>query len=341
MTRLLQVIAGARNGGAELFFSRLAIALSEIEYSQKVVIRKNKERFQQLKEGNVDVTEMRFGGPLDFLTSYKLRKLAADYQPEVVLTWMTRATQKLPKGAFKHVARLGGYYNLQKYRKCDYLIGNTQTIINYMTQHGWPSDKIIYIPNFVDERKGSPLERSMFDTPTGFPIILALGRFHKNKGFDVLLEALASIPDVFLWLAGDGAQKQTLVRIADNLKISNRVRFLGWRSDTANLLAAADALICPSRHEPLGNVILEAWAQGKPVIAASSDGPKELITSGKNGFLCEIENPTNLADKVKMLLADANLAEELASEGRQTYERNFSKKIIVKQYTDFFDKLVK
>ena len=341
MTRLLQVIAGARNGGAELFFSRLAIALSEIEYSQKVVIRKNKERFQQLKEGNVDVTEMRFGGPLDFLTSYKLRKLAADYQPEVVLTWMTRATQKLPKGAFKHVARLGGYYNLQKYRKCDYLIGNTQTIINYMTQHGWPSDKIIYIPNFVDERKGSPLERSMFDTPTGFPIILALGRFHKNKGFDVLLEALASIPDVFLWLAGDGAQKQTLVRIADNLKISNRVRFLGWRSDTANLLAAADALICPSRHEPLGNVILEAWAQGKPVIAASSDGPKELITSGKNGFLCEIDNPTNLADKVKMLLADANLAEELASEGRQTYERNFSKKIIVKQYTDFFDKLVK
>ena len=341
MTRLLQVMAGARNGGAELFFSRLAIALSEIEYSQKVVIRKNKERFQQLKESDVDVKEMRFGGPLDFLTSYKLQKLTADYQPEVVLTWMTRATQKLPKGAFKHVARLGGYYNLQKYRKCDYLIGNTQTIINYMTQHGWPSNKITYIPNFVDERKGSPLERSMFDTPTGFPIILALGRFHKNKGFDVLLEALASIPNVFLWLAGDGAQKQTLMRIAENLKISNRVRFLGWRSDTANLLAAADALICPSRHEPLGNVILEAWAQGKPVIAAASDGPKELITSGKNGFLCEIDNPTNLADKVKMLLADANLAKELASEGRQTYERNFSKKIIVKQYTNFFDKLVK
>ena len=341
MTRLLQVMAGAPNGGAELFFSRLAIALSEIKYSQKVVIRKNKERSRQLKENNVDVTEMRFGGALDFLTSYKLRKLAADYQPGIVLTWMTRATQKLPKGTFKHVARLGGYYNLQKYRKCDYLIGNTQTIISYMTQHGWPSDKIIYIPNFVDETKGLPLERSMFDTPSGFPVILALGRLHENKGFDVLLEALAAMPDVFLWLAGDGPQKQTLIRIADNLKISDRVRFLGWRSDTSNLLAAADALICPSRHEPLGNVILEAWVQGKPVIAAASDGPKELITSGKNGFLCEIDNPTNLADTIKLLLGDANLAEELASEGRKTYERNFSKKIIVKQYMDFFDKLVK
>ena len=58
-------------------------------------------------------------------------------------------------------------------------------------------------------------------------------------------------------------------------------------------------------------------------------------------FLCEIDNPTNLADTIKMLLGAANLAEELASEGRKTYERwNFSK-IIVKQYTDFFDKLVK
>ena len=221
------------------------------------------------------------------------------------------------------------------------MIGNTQTIISYMTQHGWPSDKIIYIPNFVDETKGLPLERSMFDTPSGFPVILALGRLHENKGFDVLLEALVTMPDVFLWLAGDGPQKQTLIRIADNLKISDRVRFLGWRSDTSNLLAAADALICPSRHEPLGNVILEAWVQGKPVIAAASDGPKELITSGKNGFLCEIDNPANLADTIKLLLRDANLAEELASEGRKTYERNFSKKIIVKQYTDFFDKLVK
>ena len=108
MTRLLQVMAGAPNGGAELFFSRLAIALSEIKYSQKVVIRKNTERSRQLKENNVDVIEMPFGGALDFLTSYKLRKLAADYQPGIVLTWMTRATQKLPKGTFKHVARLGG-----------------------------------------------------------------------------------------------------------------------------------------------------------------------------------------------------------------------------------------
>ena len=71
MTRLLQVMAGAPTW-AELFFSRLAIALSEIKYSQKVVIRKNTERSRQLKE-ITDATEMPFGGALDFLTLTKLR----------------------------------------------------------------------------------------------------------------------------------------------------------------------------------------------------------------------------------------------------------------------------
>ena len=78
MTRLLQVMAGAPNGGAEVFFTRLAGALSEMEYPQKIVIRQNRERYRQLKESGVDVTEMNFGGPFDFLTSHKLKKLALD-----------------------------------------------------------------------------------------------------------------------------------------------------------------------------------------------------------------------------------------------------------------------
>ena len=340
MTRLLQVMAGAPNGGAEVFFTRLAGALSEIGYPQKVVIRQNRDRYRQLQENGVDVTEMGFGGRFDFLTTRKLKKLALDYQPDIVLTWMTRATQKMPSGNFKHVARLGGYYDLEKYKKCDCLIGNTRAIVNYMTNQGWPSDRTIYIPNFVDERRGLPLERSTFDTPAGAPVILALGRLHENKGFDVLLEALSDLPDVFLWLAGEGPQKRFLTRMANNLKVSDRVRFLGWRLDAPNLLATADALICPSRHEPLGNVILEAWAQERPVIAAASDGPKELIQNGKNGFLCEIDNASNLADTIQKILSDSGLAKEIARDGAKTYKSNFSKNIVVGKYQDFFEKVV-
>ena len=128
--------------------------------------------------------------------------------------------------------------------------------------------------------------------------------------------------------------------MANNLKVSERVRFLGWRLDTPNLLATADALICPSRHEPLGNVILEAWAQERPVIAAASDGPKELIQNGKNGFLCEIDNAPNLADAIQNILSDSRLAREIARDGAKTYKSNFSKNIVVGKYQDFFEKVV-
>ena len=69
------------------------------------------------------------------------------------------------------------------------------------------------------------------------------------------------------------------------LGIAERVRFLGWRDDVPALLAAADILVCPSRHEPLGNVVIEAWAAGVPVVATASDGPAGLIDDGESGLL--------------------------------------------------------
>ncbi len=79
------------------------------------------------------------------------------------------------------------------------------------------------------------------------PLALALGRLHPNKGFDLLLDALALTRDIHLWIAGDGPLRQDLERQARGLRIADRVRFLGWREDTAMLLAASDMLVSPSR----------------------------------------------------------------------------------------------
>ena len=87
-------------------------------------------------------------------------------------------------------------------------------------------------------------------------------------------------------------------------------------------------------------MILEAWAQERPVIAAASDGPKELIQNGKNGFLCEIDNASNLAETIEKILADSSLAREIARGGAKTYKSSFSKKIVVEKYQDFFEKVV-
>jgi glycosyltransferase involved in cell wall biosynthesis len=171
------------------------------------------------------------------------------------------------------------------------------------------------------------------------PLALALGRLHENKGFDVALEALARVPDLYLWIAGEGPLAEALKAQARRLAVMPRVRFLGWRDDVASLLATADMLICPSRHEPLGNVVIEAWAHRCPVIAAASDGPRGLIAAGRDGLLVPVNDAEALAGAMHRVADDRALAAALAAAGRASYESRFTETAVVRDYLDFFARI--
>ena len=337
--KLLQVMAGAEYGGAEVFFVRLCIALQRAGVDQRVVIRQNPARAKMLRDGGIEPIELAFGGRLDFATPRALKREIRDYNPDVVMTWMNRATSMCPKGDFVHVARLGGYYDLKYYGNCDHLIGNTRDIVDYLVEHDWPADKAHYLPNFVDGGEAEPLSRSEFYTPKGVPLVVALGRLHENKAFDVLLKAMARVPNAYLWLAGEGPLRGELTKLAESLAIKPRVRFLGWRDDTAALLRAADLFVCPSRHEPLGNVVIEAWAQGLPVVAADSMGPGTLIENMETGILVPVDDEILMARAIRAVIEDDNLAERIARQGYNTYQVNFTEEKVTEQYLNFFNRI--
>jgi glycosyltransferase involved in cell wall biosynthesis len=337
--RVLQAIAGAEAGGAEEFFVRLALALHRIGLEQRVIIRRHSRRAAQLAAGGLMPLELPFGGIFDFRTRGAFKREIAAFRPDVVLTWMSRATRKCPKGPFVHVGRLGGYYNLKYYKSCGHLIGNTADIVAYCTAHGWPSDRVHHLPNFVDAAPARPILRATFDTPDGIPLLLAAGRFHRNKAFDVAIRALAKLPDAFLWLAGEGELEGALKSLADEQGVARRIRFLGWRNDMPALLAAADVLVCPSRSEPLGNVVIEGWAHGTPVVAAAAAGPKTLINEGVSGLLTPIDDADALADALRHVLTDKSLAARLTAGGRAAYEASFTEAAVVRRYLDFFAKV--
>jgi glycosyltransferase involved in cell wall biosynthesis len=338
--RVLQVMAGAEFGGAEAFFTRLVVALRRAGLHQRVVIRKNEHRAAILREGGIEPVEFRFGGPLDILTRMGLKREVESFFPHIVMTWMNRASTMCPKGNFVHVARLGGYYDLKYYQKCGHLIGNTQDIVGYLTDKGWPAERAHYLPNFVSANIADPLPREDFYTPNDAPLLLALGRLHENKAFDVLLDALARIPNTYLWLAGEGPKRAELEAQAEKLGVKPRVRFLGWRDDIDALLASCDVFVCPSRHEPLGNVVVEAWAQSKPVVAADSLGPGVLIDQNQNGVLVPVDDAKSLAYGIQQVLGDENLRSAIARHGRATYEERFTEAMVVEQYLNFFESLV-
>lgn len=339
--KILQAMAGAEFGGAEAFFVRLAIAFQRAGIDQRVVIRENPARARILREGGVEPVQLPFGGRFDFTTTRALKREIKAYQPDIVLTWMNRATAMCPQGDFVHAARLGGYYDLKYYQNCDHLIGNTKDIVDYLVEHDWPTPNAHYLPNFVVAEDAEPISRNDFFTPKAVPLILAMGRLHENKAFDVLLEAMSRIPDAYLWLAGDGPLKEELQTLAEKLAIKPRVRFLGWRDDTSALLRTADLFVCPSRHEPLGNVVIEAWAQGLPVIAADSMGPGTLIENMETGVLVPVDDAPTLARAIRTVIGDENLAERIARQGYQTYLENFTEENVVRQYMEFFEKVRK
>jgi glycosyltransferase involved in cell wall biosynthesis len=239
------------------------------------------------------------------------------------------------------VARLGGYYDLKYYQACDHLIANTEEIVDYLVKRGWPREKASYLPNFVDEAGARPIDRASLQTPSDVPVILALGRLHSDKAFDVLLDAMALVPRAHLWLAGEGALNGALQAQASRLGLASRVHFLGWRTDSGSLLAAADCLVCPSRVEPLGNVILEGWIHRKPVVAAASTGPEGLIETEKTGLLVPMEDAAALATALKRVTDDPILAETLAETGHSHYLARFSRDAVVGLYLDFFRRMVR
>ncbi len=340
--RILQAMAGAPQGGAEAFFERLVSALHTHGVQQHVIIRKNQDRAERLRSVGLNPVELPFGGFFDFTTRRKFLNEIKKFQPHVVMTWMNRASGMCPKGDFVHVARLGGYYDLKYYNNCDHLIGNTEDIVSYLVREGWPAERAHYVPNFVHVSPDvAPEPRAKHWTPENAPLIVAMGRLHENKAFDTLIKAVARVPDAYLWLAGEGPEREALEALAQSEGIKPRTRFLGWRNDVLPLLSAADLFVCPSRHEPLGNVVLEAWAQGAPILAADSQGPGMLIDHGRTGLLVPVDDVKSMAQGISWMLENPEARTEMANAAQAEYTRHYSEDVVIDRYRDFFAKVTR
>src|SRR5271155_2486998 len=166
------------------------MALNRAGETQRVLVRGNPDRSQTLRTAGVGVGELAFGGPFDLSTRFGFRREIARWRADIVLTWMSRATWLCPRGDFVHVARLGGYYDLKHYRRCDHLVANTRGIVAYILAQGWPENRVHYLPNSPASGRGAAVSRASLDTPAEAILVLALGRLHPSKGFEILLEAV-------------------------------------------------------------------------------------------------------------------------------------------------------
>lgn len=338
--KIVQALGSARKGGAERFFIRLADALHRRGIEQTVIVRRGHWAQAQLRDQGVPTKGVFFAGKLDLLTRRIFRQTLIATNADIVLTWMRRATAACPEGPWVHVGRLGNYYSLKSYSHCDHLVGITPGIIDHIKTGGWPANKVSLIPNFVPDFAASPSSRAALNTPADRPLILWLGRMEHEKGPDIVVRALAKIPDAYLWMGGSGSFEGDVKAIASELGVLDRVRFLGWRDDIHALLAAADLYVCASRFEAHGNIILEAWAHGLPIVSARSPGPEHLIEHGRTGLLVANDDPEAMAAALNNLIANPDLAGKIAAAGHDHFKATYSEDAIVTMYVELFQRLV-
>ncbi len=336
----MTVAAGAEFGGSETFFVSLTLALARAGVEMRAAMKPFPIREQAFDVAGIPYTGVPFlYPPLDFYTPWRIARAAAQFHPNCVLTFTGRGGAMTPPGPYALIGRLGGYYRLEYFERCNYLVCITTDLVRHVVENGFPKERVFFIPNFPVIQDAPAIDRAAFDTPHGVPLVLALGRLHKSKALDVLLKATAQVPNLWLWIAGEGPDRAELTQLAADLGIANRVRFLGWRTDRSALLRASDLCVFPSRYEPNGTVVVEAWAHGIPLVTAASDGPAWIARDNEDALIAPIDDVNGLAERMRAVLGSKELAAKLVANGYKRIEEEFSEKAVVAKYIQMFEEV--
>jgi glycosyltransferase involved in cell wall biosynthesis len=183
-------------------------------------------------------------------------------------------------------------------------------------------DKVVVIPNPVLKPR---YEKKNDNFNSKSPMILAIGKLHRQKGFDTMLKAFAELapkyPQWSIRILGEGALRDELSDLAQKLDIADKVKMPGQVNDVGAYIEAAALFVMPSRYEGFPNALCEAMAGGLPVIVTDcSPSIKEIVQDGTNGIVVPVNDSAALNRKMDELMGDAELRAKLSEEGRKIVE---------------------
>ena len=156
------------------------------------------------------------------------------------------------------------------------------------------------------------------------PVIVAAGRLAEAKNYPLLIEAFAILRErtpASLFILGQGDQEPAVRALIQKLGLGGCVHLCGFRNNPWSYMARADVFALTSRYEGFGNVLIEAMACGVPVVATSSPGTREIVTSGADGLLVARHEPVAVAAALAEVLGDAGERRRMAETARRHAER--------------------
>ena len=342
--KIFHLLSDAAAGGVERQLVRLAGVLQRAGVEQRAMFVNNPSLVKRLSDVGVDSVEMDFPSRFAFLDRRRINAVIRRFQPDMVISWTPDVAEMVQKENLVHVARLGTVFNHEALlNKCHHLFTPAQSRADAAMVAGWSVQQVHTLPHLpmTDEelKEAKPLNRKSVYTPPTAKLILTSMRLTKKAGLETLLDAVARLSGYYLWIAGSGADREALENAAHERGVKPRVRFLGWQDNLVPYLAACDVFVYPSRQDDVGDAVAEAWAAGAPVIAADSLGPGLLIKHNENGLLVPVDDAISMAEAIKWLSTDIELAKRLSAAGVKAFADTFAMEKVAPQYLDLVKKL--
>lgn len=215
------------------------------------------------------------------------------------------------------------------------------------------AEKITIVHNGIDTKQweaDAKLEsrneyrRLHFGALQNEKVILCVAELNKRKGQKHLIEAAKILADAGamnfkIVFVGDGPERKYYEKLAAPL--GDKILFLGRKKEIAKLMTAAEAFVLPSEREAFGLVLLEAGVAGLPIIASNVGGIPEIIDDGKTGILVPPENPQALAEAIKNIIENPEMAEKLKVAAKSKLKSIFNAKTMAEKTAEVYDKILK
>ena len=356
--RIVHIIKVTRISGAERHLLYLLDGLRKRDIDARLIILVERdgpmdEMMDRAAERDIPITRLPIGRDYDLPLLWRLRRALRKIKPDIAHTHLIHAdlfgcfaakiagvpaivSSRHLDDAFRYRARWRRIHR-RLWRMFDAGIAISGAMKKFALEiEGAPPEKISVVRYGMeyrwlrDEDINSARQRLRAELNLGSDTQL-LGmacRLVEQKGIPYALEALRRIrsdfPRVHLAIAGDGEKAEELRRLSSMLGIADRVHWLGWRADAADLMAAFDVFFLPSLHEGFGLVLLEAMSRRVPIVASRVGAIPEVVVDGETGILVEPRNVDQLAAAMTRLLNDRALRKYMGLLGAARLEERFS-----------------
>lgn len=278
----------------------------------------------QAAELSVSVIKDSFPG--DFRATKSLRHVLDEFDADILVSHDYKANIygrcAIGGTRIKQIAHFRGYTTedtkVRLYNRINtWFLQRAETILTVsegskrvLIDLGVQPQNIHVVPNAIEDHKFVPREYRKQVRESGPIRVVCAGRLSHEKGYDVLLRAIALLKNVVpvfkVDVYGHGPEERSLRTMIADFDLQASVELRGFVDDILPVLRASDLLVLPSRSEGMPNILLEAWSQKLGVVATAVGGVPEMLTDGENGLLSEPDRPRELAAKLKEALLDTH-----------------------------------